>query len=293
VQEDYLIRALAKEAGVRALICVTTQIAREGAQRHGAAATPAAALGRALTAGALMGALLKIQQRVALKFEGNGPLRKLVVESNSYGKVRGYVLEPAVELPLRHDEPDVVQALGAAGLLTVVKDLRLKELAESVVPLAISDIAGDLEAYLVQSEQVPSLVQIGVRLNPAGEIVAAGGLLLQSMPPHEADSLIPFREQLQELPPIDNMLLTGQRPEAILQEIFGSTPYTILEKRPLVFQCACSWERGEKALVSLGRAELTELLEEEGEAVVECHFCHEQYIYDQAALTALLQRLAS
>jgi len=288
---DYLVRAIAKEPGVRALVCVTTDLVREAAQRHGTSPTVTAVLGRTLTAGVLAGALLKVQQRVALKFEGNGPVRKMIVEADSYGRVRGYAAEPEVDRPFVNGRPDLVGILGQAGLLTVVKDVRLKDLVEGVVPLATSDIAGDLTYYLEQSEQIPSVVEIGVVVTEEGEVEMAGGLLIQSMPPYDTGTLTLLVDRIQELPPVEDLLRTGQAPEDILALLFQDISYMQLERRELRFNCDCSRERGEKALLMLGREELEHLLETEGQAVIDCHFCHERYVFDAEDLQEVLAAL--
>ncbi|HEX6385897.1 MAG TPA: Hsp33 family molecular chaperone HslO [Anaerolineae bacterium] len=289
--EDYLVRILAKEAGVRGLGCVTTNLVNEACRRHNASPTAAAVLGRALTGVALMGALLKVQQRVALKFEGSGPLEKVLVESDSYGNVRGYVAEPEVDLPKVGDEHDVVSAIGRAGLLTVVKDLRLKNLYESVVPLASSDVDSDLTVYLEQSEQIPSLVEAGVIVQEDGDVAMAGGLLIQSMPPHGADIVEQLKDRTQELPPVEELLKSGKTPEEILALVFAGIDYEFLEKRLLQFKCGCSRARSEQALIALGREEIEMLLESEGQAVVDCHFCHERYVFSGKELEMLLEEL--
>lgn len=290
---DYLIRALAKEVGVRALVCVTTELAQEAARRHETSPTASATLGRALTGAALIGALLKVQQRVAIKFEGTGAAQKVLTESDSYGRIRGYIGVPDFDLPLANGRPDIVGALGRAGLLTVVKDVRLQELVESVVPLETSDIAGDLANYLNQSEQTPSLVELGALLDESGRIHTAGGLLIQTLPPHETNSLDIVAERIEELPPVVDLLRSGNQPEDILELLFADMTYISLEHRELHFQCQCSWERGRQALVSLGAEELQHILENEGEAVVDCHFCHERYVYNAQELEELIHKLTT
>lgn len=142
-----------------------TQLVEEARRRHATSPTATVALGRALTTGVLLGALLRVRQRVALKFEGTGPLRKILVEAGSYGTVRGYVAAPEVDLPLANGRYDIANAIGRAGLLTVVKDLRLKELVKGVVPLATSKVDSDVEAYFEDSEQIPSTIAADVRLH--------------------------------------------------------------------------------------------------------------------------------
>lgn len=192
--KDYMYLALATEQGVRGYAAATTHLVEEARQRHNTAPTATVALGRALTAAALMGGLLKVGQRVALKWEGTGPLRKIVVEADSNGSLRGYVAEPDVDLPLVAGEYDVPAAIGQAGLLTVVRDLGLPELAEGTVHLVTSDIGGDLAFFLEQSDQVATAVEIGVALNEDGSVAAAGGILIQPLPPYEAGTV----EQLKE-----------------------------------------------------------------------------------------------
>ena len=293
VMNDYIVRVIAKGAGVRALAAVTTDLVNEAARRHETSAVATAALGHAITGAALIGALLKVRQRVAIKYDGQGPLRKVVVESDAYGKVRGYVLYPDADVPPREGQADVVRALGAQGILTVVRDVGLKELMEGVVLRGEAGLADDLERFLNQSDQTPSLVEIGVHQEESGAAVVAGGLLLQLLPPYNQLVIDELRERLQELPPFTEMLLAGRPPEAILAEVLGDIEHEVLEHRPVRFQCYCSRQRTEKALLSLGPAEIRDIIETQGETVVDCHFCRESYPFSQADLEALLAELDS
>ncbi len=290
--EDYLIRILAKEAGVRGLACVTTNLVNNICQRHGTTVTVTAVLGRALTGGTLLGALLKIQQRVALKLEGTGPLRKVIVEADSYGRVRGYASVPDLNLPLQQGRYDITGAIGRAGLMTVVKDLGLNELAESVVPLKTGETDTDLNAYLNQSEQIPSVVSIGIDVTPDGQASVAGGILLQAIPPYDENIIHQLANRILELPPVETLLLGEKTPENVLALLFEGIEYETLESRPLQFQCACSRDRSEKALISLGREDLANLLATEGQAVVDCHFCHERYVFEREELELILEEIA-
>lgn len=289
--KDYMHLALAKKDGVRSYAAATTALVEEARLRHGTSPTATVALGRALTATALMSGLLKVGQRVALKWEGTGPLRKIVTEADSSGRLRGYVAEPEVDLPLLHDGHDVPGAIGAAGLLTVVRDLLLPELAEGVVHLASSNIDGDLLFFLEQSDQVPSVIETGVTLNEDGSVAAAGGILIQPLPPYEPEVIDRLKERLQEMPPITALLADGQKPEAILDELFTGISHTLLSKYPVRFECNCSRERTETALVALGREELQAILDDEGQASVTCHFCHEEYVFNGEELEAILASL--
>lgn len=284
---DYIVRAIAKEAGVRALACRTTDLVREAARRHRSTPVATAALGYGLTAVALLGALIKVQQRVGLKVDGGGPLGKLVTESDSYGHVRGYVSRPEVPWALPVSVADVADALGRTGVLTVFKDLQMKEMYEGVVPIQTGELDSDLVYYLIKSEQVPSLVEIGVKIDERGEVVTAGGVLLQLLPGQQAVALVKYADRMDDLPPLEEFMADGQTPEQVLASLFGDVTYETLERHPVVFRCSCSRARSERALTLLSREDL-ELLIEEGEAVVDCHFCHERYVFDKDDLREIL-----
>lgn len=289
---DYIVRAIAKEHGVRALACITTDMIKDAARRHQTTPIATAALGYGLTAVTLLGALLKVQQRIGLKVSGDGPLGKLVAESDAYGHARGYVMETDFPWPLPINAADVADALGRQGLLTVFKDLRMKDIYEGIVPIQTGEIDTDLVYYLLKSEQVPSLVEIGVKLDEQGELVVAGGVLLQLMPGQEAPALIDYADRLDDLPPIEALLADGETPEQILATLFDDIPYETLEQRAVTFRCSCSWPKSEQALRLLPREDL-EILLEEGQAVVDCHFCHERYVFGREALETILEEAKS
>ncbi len=286
--QDYLIRVIAKEAGVRGLACVTTHLANEAARRHEAAPTAAAALARGLTGGALMGATLKIGQRIAIKLEGDGPLEKMLVESDAYGRIRGYVGNPQLDLPPVNGGQNVSGAVGDIGFLTVVRDLKLKEPVESVVPLQTGTVDADLTFFLNQSEQVLSAVEIGALMDEAGQLTAVAGFLFQALPPYEEKTIQDMIARMTDLPPIEKLLQEGDQPEDLLALIFTGMAYEVLEKRPLLYHCNCSQERSEQALINLGRAGLEELLATEGEAVVNCQFCGNTYLFAADDLEMIL-----
>ncbi len=292
--EDYLLRILAKDAGVRGLACLTTNLVNEAINRHQTGPTASVALSRGLTGAALMGALLKVKQRVALKFEGSGPLTKVIVEADSYGRVRGYVGNPAVDLPLVAGQQDLINGIGKAGLLTVIKDLRLKELSESVIPLAVSDFQNDLNDYFEQSEQIRTTIQLGEVLTADGRVEISGGLLIQDIPTlGEDDTILHLQERLQEMPPVSALLHGKETPEEILAIVFEGVGYEILEKRPLKFQCDCSWDRTRQALATLGTEDIQQLLETDKEVTVNCHYCHQEYLFNEFELEVLLLELSA
>jgi molecular chaperone Hsp33 len=289
--DDYLVRIITKDGSARALAGVTTKLVNEVCRRHGTYPTASAALGRALTGGALMGALLKTGQRVALKFEGDGPLKKIVVEAESNGLVRGYVGVPEVDLPLKNGKLDVSGALGKTGLLRVAKDLRMKEPYQGLVQLYTGEIAEDIAYYFVESEQIPSAVALGVFVAPDWSIAAAGGFLIQSLPSVNEDVINRLIERVEKLPPITELLRGGKTPEGILELLFVGIPFTVLEKYALAFKCSCSRERVEKALITLGRKDLASLLEADEETRVTCEFCRESYVFGREELERLSREL--
>ena len=288
---DYLVRILAKSGNVRGLACVTTSLVDEVCKRHGTLPTATAALGRALTGGALLGAMLKTGQRTALRFEGNGPLKKILVEADSDGSVRGYVGDPKVQLQRADGGLDVAQALGRAGFLTVAKDLGMKEPYRGMVQLYSSEIAEDLALYLLESEQIPSAVGLAEFIEPDGTVSTAGGFLIQAVPPVDPEVVDGLMARIQTLPPLSVLLKGGKTPEEILELIFAEIPFDTLEKRALGFTCSCSRERIERVLISMGKEDLVSLQEEQHGATVTCEFCGERYDFVEEELGRLLEEI--
>ncbi len=288
--ENYVVRAIAREVGIRGLACNVSEIAQATARRHQATSASAAVLGYGLTGAALLGSLLKVRQHVAIKIEGSRALRKLVAESDSYGHIRAYITPADIPGQPPIGPAEVAVAVGQEGLLTVVKDLGVKDLYESVVPLQTGRLDADLTYYLMKSEQVPSFVEIGVPVDTRGAVRAAGGLLLQVMPDGDVSALSQMADRLDDLPPLGEMLAAGETPEYVLDLVFGGQPYEVLETFPLEFRCSCSRERSERAIRLIGAEEVASLVEE-GEAIIDCQFCHERYIFDRAELGAILDDL--
>ena len=290
--EDYLVRIMTKAGNIRALACSTTNLVDEARVRHGTLPTASAALGRALTGGALMGALMKTGQRVALTFEGNGPLKKIIVEAESNGAVRGYVGVPDVHLVREDGKLDVAGALGKAGFLTVTKDLGLKEPYRGMVQLYTSEIAEDLAYYFTESEQTPSAVALGVYVESDTSVSAAGGFLIQSLPPQDEQMIDLLMSRIGNLPPVTQLLREGKLPEDILESLFSGVPYDILEKRALSFKCFCSREKIERILISLGREELLKMAEQSEDTQVRCEFCRHLYIFNKTDISRMLKEIS-
>lgn len=288
---DNMILGLAKDAGLRGYLCVTTDTVNEAIRRHKTAPTASYTLGKALTAAALMGGLLKVRQRVALKWEGNGPLVKTLVEADSNGRVRGFTQGREVDTRTDDGDYDIVSAIGQAGLLTVVRDLQLPELAEGIVHLVASDIDSDLAYFLEQSDQIPSIAETFVVLDDEGRASLAGGLLFQPLPPYDPNVIAQMRERMLEMPPLSDLLASDRNPQELLSEVMAGLSPEFISKYKVRFECNCSWERSRQLLAALGKEDLEDLLATEGRAEVECHYCHETYVFESEDLESLIAEL--
>jgi len=241
-----------------------------------------------LTGAVLLAALLKDEQSVRLRFEGNGPLGKIITEAGRAGWVRGYVTAPQAEVPLRQGRIDVAAGLGRAGFLTVTKDIGMNHTYEGTVQLFTSEIAQDIAFYLSESEQVPSAVGLGVHLEPDGGIAAAGGFLVQSLPPADERLIAAMEERVNGISSITELLRQGTAPEAFVALLLADIPYHLTARTPLIYACSCSREKMEQAVLSLGREELTQMVGTKEETEVQCEFCRDTYRFSRLDLQRLL-----
>lgn len=289
IMPDQIVRALCLTGGIRVLVCNVSLLAREICGLQKTSATASIALSRGLAAGALMGSLLKGDQRVALKFEGNGPLRKLIVEADGDGAIRGCVGNPAADLKPLNDKWNVAELIGRAGFLTVSKDLGAGgQPYQGVVQLVSSEIGDDLVYYLADSEQTPSAVGLCATLSENGEIATCGGFLIQALPKADESKLEKIMERISKLPPLSSVFENGGNKGVIL-ELFGDIPYTILESHEIFFRCGCGMEKVERALITLGSDELCDMRSREGGAEVTCEFCRKKYSLGIAELDKLIE----
>ncbi len=286
----YAVRGLTKDGAFRVFAADTKDIVEEARKRHRTTPTATAALGRALTAAALLGLDLKTG-RVMIQINGGGPLGEILAESDAEGHVRGLVQRPHVHLTPQRGKLLVGQAVGRNGYLSVTRDLGLKEPYQGSVALLSGEIAEDLSYYLTVSEQIPSAVALGVFVEEDNSVRAAGGFLIQTMPAATDEQITRTEEVLQKLPPVTTLLREGLTPEEILERIFGPGEVEILEKRPLAYRCRCSRERVEQALVALGPEELKALIQKGEPAKITCDFCGEVYYFDVPELEKLLETL--
>ncbi|MEP9408937.1 Hsp33 family molecular chaperone HslO [Peribacillus frigoritolerans] len=286
--KDYLIKALGYEGQVRAYAVSTTDTVGEAQRRHYTWPTASAALGRAMTAGVMMGGMLKGEEKLTIKIEGGGPIGSILVDSNAKGEVRGYVTHPQTHFGLNEQgKLDVRRAVGTDGLLTVVKDIGLRDYFSGQVPLVSGELGEDFTYYFVTSEQVPSSVGVGVLVNPDNSILAAGGFIIQLMPGTSEDTISKIEKRLSTITPVSKMIQSGMTPEEILTEILGEGNVNILEKMDVQFSCQCSRERIATALISLGQAEIRDIIETDGQAEAHCHFCNQTYQFSKEELEEL------
>lgn len=285
---DYLIKAIAFNNQVRAYASRTTETIGEAQRRHHTWPTASAALGRSMTAGVMLGSMLKGDAKLTIKVEGGGPIGVIIVDSNAKGEVRGYVTNPQTHFDLNEKgKLDVARAVGTQGNLTVVKDLGLKDHFSGQVPIVSGELGEDFTYYLVTSEQIPSSVGVGVLVNPDNTILASGGFIIQLLPGTDEETITEIEKRLGAVEPISKLIQRGLTPEEILEEILGEGNVKVLEKQPVAFKCQCSKERIENAIVSLGPDEIQAMIDEDGQAEAQCHFCNEVYLLTKEDLEEL------
>ncbi len=286
---DHLERVISKNGKFFGFACITTDLVAEACRRHDTGPLAAVALGRALTANALLAALLKDDQRVMLKFEGNGPLAKIITEGLASGDLRGFVAHPHADLPLKNGIIDVAAGLGKAGLLTVTKDIGGSRNYDGTIQLYTSEIGEDVAYYLSESEQTPSAIGVGVQVDSNGIILCAAGFLIQSLPPADEDLIVSLEKNISTLGSVTQYILDGHTPHDVLEVLFGSIPHRTLQKQPLQYQCSCNRDKMKKALLTLQKDDLIKLKEERPDGVdVRCEFCAKIYHFDISMLEKII-----
>lgn len=288
--KDYIVKSTVFDGMVRAYAAVTTHMVEEARRRQDTWATASAALGRTLTITSLMGSMMKGDDTITVKVEGNGPLGAIITDGNAHGDVRGYVKNPHVDFPLNeHGKLDVKRAVGE-GTLSIVKDYGLKEHFTGQVPLVSGEISEDFTYYFAHSEQTPSAVGAGVLVNPDHSILAAGGFIIQLMPGATETIISDLETAIDKFTPISTLIKEGNNPEQILQRLFVNETVNFHEQIDVQFSCRCSIERIERAIIGLGKEEIRKMIEEDGGAEITCHFCNERYTLSKIDLQNLLTK---
>lgn len=289
---DYIVRATAAEGSIRAFAVTSRNLVEEARRRHNTSPVATAALGRLLSAGAMMGAMMKGEKDVlTLRVQGDGPIGGITVTANSHADVKGLAMNPKVLLHARSDgKLDVAGAVGR-GTLTVIRDIGLKEAYSGQIDLVSGEIAEDLTYYYALSEQTPSSVALGVLMNRENTVRQAGGFIIQLMPEAKEDVIGRLEKRLGEIKSVTSLLDAGKNPEAILSDVLGEFGLEILDRSPTRFFCDCSRERVKKALVSVGKEELKDMIASGEPAQVSCHFCNENYQFEAEDLEEILKML--
>ncbi|NLL00926.1 MAG: Hsp33 family molecular chaperone HslO [Clostridiales bacterium] len=288
---DYIIRASAANNQIRAFAATTRDLVEYAREVHNNSPIATAALGRLLTAGAMMGIMMKgDKDLLTLQIKGTGPIGGITVTANSRGTVKGYANNPEVMLPPSPEgKLDVGGAFGA-GMLTVIKDLGLKEPYVGQTNLVSGEIAEDLTYYYATSEQVPSSVALGVLMNKNNTVRRAGGFIIQLMPFADEEVISKLEKKISMLEPISSLLDKDMTPEMILEQLLGDFDMEILDKLPTSYECNCSKERVEKAVISIGRKDIQEMIDDNEPIEVNCHFCNEHYKFEVDELKVLLSK---
>lgn len=288
---DYLVRATAANAQIRAFACTTRNLVEKARQAHNTSPVVTAALGRLLSAGAMMGSMLKGEEDIlTLQIKGDGPVNGLVVTADAKCNVKGYANVPDVILPANAvGKLDVGGAVGN-GFLSVIKDMGLKEPYVGQTVLQTGEIAEDLTYYFAASEQVPSSVGLGVLMERNNTVRQAGGFIVQLMPFAEEEVITALETNLKEIASVTTMLDQGDSPEKMLEHVLRGLDVEITDTMPCAFLCNCDKKRVEKALISIGKTELKDMIEEGKEIEFNCHFCNRNYVFSVEELTALYDR---
>ncbi|MDD2971339.1 MAG: Hsp33 family molecular chaperone HslO [Lachnospiraceae bacterium] len=288
---DYIVRATAANAQIRAFAATTREMVEEARQRHNTSPVATAALGRLMTAGAMMGIMLKGEKDIlTLQIKGDGPMEGVTVTADSKARVKGYVLEPQVMLPPNaQGKLDVGGAIGN-GFLNVIKDMGLKEPYSGQTMLQTGEIAEDLTYYFANSEQVPSSVGLGVLMEKNNTVKQAGGFIIQLMPFAEEEVIEKLEANLQNIHSVTKILDDGNTPEQMLALLLEGMDLEILDTVPTEFYCNCDKERVEKAIVSIGRKEIQSMIDEGKEIEVNCHFCNTNYKFSVEELKEILKK---
>ncbi|MCC3145000.1 Hsp33 family molecular chaperone HslO [Halanaerobium sp. Z-7514] len=289
--EDYLIRAITTNKELRALALRSTKLVAEAQKRHQTTPVATAALGRVLNGALLTASLVKSGEEIVLKIDGTGPAKKIIAEANQKGEVRGYIANPQLEFNTTDQgKLDVARAVGA-GELSLTKIMDMKEPYTGSVPLVSGEIGEDLSYYFTASEQIPSAVGLGVMIDKDLSVKAAGGFLIQLLPDASEETIELLEKNLAELKSVSSLIEQGFSPEEILDTLLGDLDYRIMARKELEFKCKCSRERSYELITGLGREDIEETIEKEGQIELKCHFCGEAYIFAKDEIEKLLKEM--
>lgn len=292
--QDHIVRAMTKDGWVKAVAVSSREIVERARQIHKTLPTATAALGRLLSAASMMGNMQKVDDgSLTLQIKGGGPLGMLLAVSDAEGNVRGYVENPQISLLEKYrGKLDVGTAVGTDGMLTVVRDLRMKEPYVGSVELVSGEIAEDITQYFVQSEQIPTACALGVLVDVDQSVRASGGYLLQLLPGAPDETIDRLEAGIRDAGNVTAMLDAGLTPEEILKKVMASFELEILETTPVVYRCTCSRERVAKTLLTLGVEELEEIIRTKETLHIDCQFCDKIYDFTPEDVQKILNQLS-
>ncbi len=287
---DYIIRATAANHQIRAFAATTRELVEFSRKTHNTSPVATAALGRLLTGAAMMGSMMKGENDIlTVNMKGDGPINGITVTADSNANVKGYPGNPTVIIPANYaGKLDVGAAIGY-GTLSVSKDLGMKEPYNSQLPLSTSEVADDLTYYFAKSEQVPTSVALGVLMERDNTVKQAGGFIIQLMPFADESVISKLEKNVEKITSITTLLEEGYTPEMILEKVLGEFGLEILDKIPTKFECNCSSEKITKALISVGKKDLQEMIDDNKPIEVNCHFCNTHYNFEVEELKTILK----
>ena len=290
-KKDYIVRGTAANGQIRCFAITSRNLVEEARSRHQTSPVITAALGRLLSGGAMMGAMMKGEKDLlTLQIQCSGPVQGLTVTADAFGHVKGYAVNPVVSLPARKDgKLDVGGAVGI-GLLNVIKDMGLKEPYSGQTILQTGEIAEDLTYYFATSEQVPSSVGLGVLMNKDNTVHCAGGFIVQVMPFISDEVLDKLEENIKKISSVTSMLDNGHTPEQMLEQVLDGLNVEFTDTMDTQFKCNCSHERIEKAIISIGKKDIQEMIDDGKEVEVKCHFCNTAYTFSVEELKQILKQ---
>lgn len=285
--KDYLVKALAYNGNVRIYVTTTTNAINDIGNRLNYLPSALDAVGRVMSMTVMMGSMLKLEETVTVRVEGNGPIGKIIADGDAHGHIRAYCENPYCHFEYNDFRLNAKATVGNSGFISVIKDLKLKEPFIGSVPIINGELAEDFAYYYSVSEQIPSAVSLGVLINTDAQAIASGGFIVQLLPNTDEEVIIEFEKKIKNLPPITEMLDAGLTPEEIVKNIANDAE--IIETVPVIYQCNCSKEKFARGIISLGSEEIEDMIKsprEQTETI--CHFCGNKYYFSKDELKELL-----
>ena len=288
--KDYLVRGIVNSKNCRVFACSTTQLLEEARQKHGLWPTASAALGRMMSATFMLGAMNKNKEKMTVTINGGGPIGTMLATTNSDGKIKAFVGEPQVHYTYNDTGKLAVGvAVGNQGTLQVIKDMGLKEPFVGTVPLQTGEIGDDFSYYFMVSEQIPSVVSLGVLVDDTNEILSSGGFIIQLLPDATEEDIAYIEDKMKNFPPVSSLIHEGKTPEEILKMVFDDVE--ILDSQDLFFECDCSKEKMSQTLMTIGKDEIQSMIDEDHGCEMICHFCNTKYQFSEDELKELIENI--